>query len=59
MPWKLIDKGTGKTVGTYKLKSTAIKKRNQKDNDYGGYRFSVQQARTTTEKSKKKKKRTA
>jgi len=54
MPWKLIDKSTGSTVGTYKLKSTAIKKRNQKDNDYGGYNFSVQQARTTTKKTKKR-----
>ena len=41
MPYNLIDKQTGSVVGTYQKRSTAIKKRNVKDNDYGGYRFRV------------------
>tara|TARA_B100000287_G_scaffold285357_1_gene268978 strand:- start:996 stop:1130 length:135 start_codon:yes stop_codon:yes gene_type:complete len=41
MPFKLIDKHTGKTVGTYVRSSTAHKKKNQKDNEYGGYRYTV------------------
>ena len=41
MPYKLIDKQTGKTVGTYVRSSTAHKKKNERDNAYGGYRFTV------------------
>jgi hypothetical protein len=41
MPYNLIDKHTGKVVGTYKNRGTAIKKRNAKDNEYGGYKFKV------------------
>jgi len=55
MPFKLIDKHTGETVGTYKLRSTAEKKKNAKDNEYGGYKFSVRKASAP----KKKKSKTA
>jgi len=41
MAYNLIDKQTGNVIGTYKKRSTAIKKRNTKDNEYGGYRFRV------------------
>ena len=54
MPFKLIDKHTGETVGTYKLRSTAEKKKNAKDNEYGGYKFSVRQAKASTKKDKLK-----
>ena len=54
MPFKLIDKHTGETVGTYKLRSTAEKKKNAKDNEYGGYKFSVRKASVTKKKKSKK-----
>jgi len=55
MPFKLVDQITGETVGTYKLRSTAEKKRNAKDNEYGAYRYSVRKASAI----KKKKSKTA
>ena len=55
MPYNLIDKQTGKVVGTYQKRSTAIKKRNDKDNDYGSYRFRVDLVKKKSDKLKIKK----
>tara|TARA_X000001036_G_scaffold385376_1_gene379881 strand:- start:56 stop:226 length:171 start_codon:yes stop_codon:yes gene_type:complete len=52
MPFKLIDKHTGDVVGTYQKSSTAHKKKNAKDNEYGGYRFSVKKAEAKKSKLK-------
>ena len=41
MPYNLVDTVTGSVVGTYVKSSTAHKKKNAKDNAYGGYRFTV------------------
>tara|TARA_B100000212_G_scaffold81773_1_gene58698 strand:+ start:262 stop:429 length:168 start_codon:yes stop_codon:yes gene_type:complete len=54
MPFKLIDTHTGNVVGTYQKSSTAHKKKNAKDNEYGGYRFSVRKASVTKKKKTKK-----
>ena len=55
MPYQLIDKQTGGVVGTYQKRSTAIKKRNAKDNEYGGYRFRVDLVKNKSNKLKIKK----
>ena len=52
MPYQLIDKQTGGVVGTYQKRSTAIKKRNTKDNEYGGYRFRVDLVKKKSDKLK-------
>lgn len=40
--WEVVDKETGKTVGTYSSMTRAITARDKKDNDYGGYRYKTQ-----------------
>lgn len=38
---KLVDRHTGQTVGYYTSKARARAARDRKDNEYGGYRYSV------------------
>tara|TARA_R100000781_G_scaffold52932_1_gene34637 strand:+ start:324 stop:500 length:177 start_codon:yes stop_codon:yes gene_type:complete len=54
MPYKVIDRKNGTIMGTYGTLKGAHNKKDKLDNEYGGYRYGVEKAKTPT-KSKKSK----
>lgn len=41
MKFKVIDRQTGETIGTYSTEKRARSKKDKMDNAYGGYRYYV------------------
>ena len=42
MPYRVYDRKTGATMGTYGTSTRAGNKKDKLDNEYGGYRYGVE-----------------
>ena len=59
MPYRVYDRKTGATMGTYGTSKRAGNKKDKLDNEYGGYRYGVEHIQAKKQKSNKSKLKTA